>query len=59
MQSKNNLRVPYPVVILLPDVPGADGEPRAAVLRPGLPPLAFSTVHEAVAQANAWGARSS
>lgn len=57
MQSSDDLRLPYPVVVLLPDAPSADGEPRAAVLRPGLPPLAFATVREALAQANAWGAR--
>ena len=37
--------------------PGADGEPRAAVLRPGLPPLAFASVREAVTEANAREAR--
>lgn len=48
---------PRVLVILLPDAPGADGEPRAAVLRPGLPPLAFASVREAVVEANAREAR--
>ena len=43
---------PRALVILLPDAPGADGEPRAAVLRPGLPPLAFTSVLEALVEAN-------
>jgi hypothetical protein len=48
---------PRALVILLPDAPSADGEPRAAVLRTGLPPLAFASVPEAVVEANAREAR--
>ncbi len=48
---------PRVLVILLPDAPDAGGEPRAAVLRPGLPPLAFASVREAVAKANTRAAR--
>lgn len=44
---------PCVAVILLPDLLDADGLPRAAVLRPGLPPLAFPSVRAAVAEAAA------
>lgn len=43
------------LVVLLRDA--LDGEPRAAVLRPGSPPLAFESVQRAVAEASAWVAR--
>ena len=51
MQSADTPHRPRVAVILLPDLLDADGLPRAAVLRPGLPPLAFPSVREAVAAA--------
>ncbi len=53
MRFNDEHHQPRTLVILLPDVLGADGEPRAAVLRPGLPRLAFASVREAVVEANA------
>lgn len=57
MRLNDEHHQPRTLVILLPDALGADGEPRAAVLRPGLPPLAFDSVREAVAEVNARAAR--
>jgi hypothetical protein len=57
MHPCDNPHLPRVLVVLLPDAPGADGEPRVAVLRPGLPPLVFANVREAVAEANAREAR--
>lgn len=53
MHLRDEPHQPHSLVIPLPDAPDADGKPRPAVLRPGLPPLAFSSVREAVAGANA------
>ena len=57
MHPDDDPHQPRALVILLPDAPGADGEPRAAVLRPGLPPRAFASVREAVVEASVQGAR--
>ena len=44
-------------VILLPDAPGADGNPHAAVPRPGLSPLVLASARGAAAEARAREAR--
>ena len=41
------------LVILLPEPPGADGEPRATVPRPGFPPLVCASARETVPEADA------
>ena len=57
MHHDDDPHQPRALVNLLSDALDADGEPRAAVLRPGLPPPAFASVREAVAAANAREAR--
>ena len=45
------------LVILLPDAPGADGNPHAAVPRPGLPSLVRASARGPAAEAHARKAR--
>ena len=45
------------LVILLPDAPGADGNPHTAVPRPGLPSLVLASARGPAAEARAREAR--
>lgn len=57
MYPHDEAHQPRALAIPLPDAPRADGKPRAALVRPGLPRLAFASLREAVAEANAREAR--
>jgi hypothetical protein len=57
MHLEDKPHQPRALVILLPDAPGAGGNPHAAVPRPGLPPLVLANARGAAAEARAREAR--